>query len=372
MAIALNSTIQNIRFRFVNGPAGQFFQWWGEELGNAMPAQFQARMQYARRRLLMQSGAGEIGLSVDNGETVQSLDSFPVDQVTQLQQQRVRELLQQHELTEVHRDLVLPEADVLRTEVVMPLAAEANLGQALAYEMDRHTPFQADEVFYSWRILNRNRETSQLLFELFVTPREHVETQIDLLKRLGLSPTGIDVTGQDGLLGINLLPQALRHRIVNKQARVNWAIAAVTVGLLVFVMAHSLWLRENQIESLQEAIDSVRAEAMAVQQIRQQIDDASEAAGFLQSRKIQNGYKVEMLRELTSILPDDTYLDRLSLHAENIQMQGKSFSAQSLIELVNNSPLFENASFRGPTRLDNRSRKEIFDLSANNSLQDDD
>ena len=35
-------------------------------------------------------------------------------------------------------------------------------------------------------------------------------------------------------------------------------------------------------------------------------------------------------------------------------------------------PFFENASFRGPTRLDNRSRKEIFDLSANNTLQDAD
>ena len=370
MAIALNSTIQNIRFRFVNGPAGQFFQWWGEELRNAMPAQFRARMQYARRHLLMQTGENDIALSIDNGETIQSLDSFPVEQGAQLQRQRVQELLQQHELTEVNRDLVLPEADVLRTEVVMPLAAEANLSQALAYEMDRHTPFQADEVFYSWRIMNRNRESAQLLFELFVTPREPVEAQIELLNRLGLAPTGIDVTGQDGLLGINLLPQALRHRIVNKQARINWAIAAATVVLLVFVMAQSLWLRENQIESLQESIESVRAEAMAVQQIRQQIDDASEAAGFLQGRKIQNGYKVEMLAELTGILPVDTYLDRLSLHAETVQMQGKSDSAQSLIELINNSSNFENASFRGPTRLDNRSRKEIFDLSANNTLQD--
>ena len=51
-------------------------------------------------------------------------------------------------------------------------------------------------------------------------------------------------------------------------------------------------------------------------------------------------------------------------------MQGKSDNAQSLIELINDSPYFENASFRGPTRLDNRSRKEIFDLSADNTKQD--
>jgi general secretion pathway protein L len=165
-------------------------------------------------------------------------------------------------------------------------------------------------------------------------------------------------------LGLNLLPEALRYHIVKQQVRVNWAIGAVTAFLLVFVMAQSLWLREHQVKSLEGAIEDVRAEAMTVQQIRKQIEDAGEAAGFLQGHKIHNGYKIEALAELTRVLPQNTYLDRLSLHAETVQVQGKSVNAQNLIELVNASPHFENASFRGPTRLDSRSRKEIFDLSA--------
>ena len=370
MAISINNTIENFRFRFVNGPAGQFFQWWGEELGNMMPAQFRAHIQYARRRLLVESANGEIALSVDDGESVQSLDIFSTEQDPQLQQQRVRELLQQHELTEVNRDLILSESDILRTEVVMPLAAEANLRQALAYEMDKHTPFPAEDIFFCWKVLSRDREAGQLHFELFVTPRGPVEAQLELLKRLGLKPSGVDVRGSDGLLGINLLPVALRHRVVNQQSRINWVIAAATLVLLVVVMSQSLWLRENQKENVETAIEEVRAEAMAVQQIRKQIDDAREAAGFLQSHKIDNGYKVEVIAELTRILPDDTFLDRLSVHAKTTQMQGKSDNAQALIELINDSPFFENASFRGPTRLDNRSGKEIFDLSTDNISQD--
>ena len=370
MAISIKNTIQNVRIRLVSGQVGQFFQWWGGELRELLPARFRARMQYARRRLLMQVDSDDIALSIEDAETIQSLDSFSTGQDPQLQQQRVRELLQQHELTELSRDLLLSEESVLRTEVVMPLAAEANLGQALAYEMDRHTPFQAEEIYYCWRIVSRDREASQLHFELFVTPCEPVDAQIETLKRLGLKPTGIDVTGPDGLWGINLLPQAMRHRIVNQQARLNWAIAAAMVVLTIFVMTQSLWLREHQVEAITEAIDDVRAEAMAVQQIRKQIEDASEAAGFMQSRKIANGYKVEVLAELTRVLPEHTYLDRLSMHAETTQMQGKSENAQGLIELINDSSFFENASFRGPTRLDNRSRKEIFDLSANNTPQD--
>jgi hypothetical protein len=76
MAIAISSTIENWRFRFVNGPAGQFFRWWGEELGKLMPAQFRARMQYARRRLLVQTNDSEVALSVEDDGKIQSLDVF--------------------------------------------------------------------------------------------------------------------------------------------------------------------------------------------------------------------------------------------------------------------------------------------------------
>lgn len=281
-------------------------------------------------------------------------------------QQRIKDLLQQHELAEVNRDLLLPQDVILVTQVVMPLAAEVNLRQALVYEMDKHTPFTAEQVFYNWRVLSRDREAGQLHFKLFVTPREPVDEQLKQLEKLGLAPTGIDVASADGPLNVNLLPEAMRFHIVNQQARTNGVLAAATVLLLIFAMAQSLWLRQHQIDEINEAIEGVRSEALAVQQIRKQIEDATEAAGFLHGRKMHNKYKSEVLAELTRVLPQDTFLDRLSMNAETTQLQGKSDNAQSLIELVNASPYFENASFRGPTRMDSRSRKEIFDLNATN------
>jgi len=366
MAIALDNTFRKIRWQFRHGPAGQFFRWWTEELSNAMPAQFRERRQFAMRRLLIQANQGEIALSVEGGEATQSLDTFSTEQDIQLLQQRVRELLQQHELTEVNRDLLLPEDVILNTQVVMPQDAEVNLRQAQVYDMDMMTPLTADQVFYNWRVLNRDREAGQLHFELCVTPREPVEKQLELLRKLGLAATGINIQTAKGPLDVNLLPEAMRFHIVNQKARTNWMLAAVVALLLVFVMAQSLWLRQHQVDEVNEAIDKVRSEALAVQQIRKQIEDATEAAGFLQDRKVYNQYKSEVLAELTRILPQNTYLDRLSMHAETTQMQGKSDNAQSLIELVNASPYFENASFRGPTRMDTSSRKEIFDLNATN------
>ena len=216
MAITLKQSIRNIRFRFVNSQTGEFLRWWAEALRDAMPANLRARLQYARRRLLIQVFDEEIALSIDDAGSIQSLDTFSTDQDARLQNQSVRELFQRHELTEVNRDLLLSEVVVLRTQVVMPLAAEANLRQALAYEMDRYTPYQSEEVFYNWRNLHRDRDTGQLHFELCVTPKEAVEAPIELLKRLGLSATGVDVSTPEGPLGINLLPAPLRYHIVKQ------------------------------------------------------------------------------------------------------------------------------------------------------------
>jgi general secretion pathway protein L len=164
--------------------------------------------------------------------------------------------------------------------------------------------------------------------------------------------------------GINLLPLEKRYRFVNKRTRFNLALGFTVMILAGLVMAQSLYFRDYQLRSLEAKIGQVREQAMEVQRVRSQIEDASESAGFLIKKRIESVPVVIVLAEVTSILPDDTFLDRLLVGQGRIQMQGKSANAQRLIELVNLSDQFEDAAFRGPTRLDTRSQKEIFDLNA--------
>ena len=103
---------------------------------------------------------------------------------------------------------------------------------------------------------------------------------------------------------------------------------------------------------------------MQVDRIRKQISGASEAAGFLATRRAESPLAVELLADITRILPDDTYLDRLVIGRNSVQLQGKSSNAQQLIERVNQSPYMSAAAFRGSTRLDARSGLEIFEINA--------
>ena len=56
--------------------------------------------------------------------------------------------------------------------VELPLVAEENLGQVLAYQMDRETPFTADRVYFDYRVVDRDRPAQLLGAELVVIPGE--------------------------------------------------------------------------------------------------------------------------------------------------------------------------------------------------------
>ena len=368
MIASLNAALQEraaqLDAKLRAGPVGRFLQWWWGELRDLLPADWRARMAHARRRVLLRLGGNELELGVLSGGQAGVLDVFPLDQDARVLQQRIRDLLLERELLEMPRDLLLDDEDVLRRPVIMPLAAEGNLRQAIAFDMDRQTPFSAEAVYFDYRVVERNRESGQLRAEAVVAPRVIVDGALEQLQRVGIPPSGVDVRRDGQPEGFNLLTTEQRHRVVNRRARLNALLAVATVVMLALLMAQSLAYRRHQIEQVEAQIEDVQAEAQRVRRIREQIEDASESAGFLQARRAEQTPAVVVLAAVTEVLPDDTYLDRLMISGGEVQMQGKSANAQRLIELVNQSPRLDNASFSGPTRLDARSGREIFDLSA--------
>lgn len=329
-----------------------------------LPDSTRERMQHAQRKLLMRLDGDDLALFWEEADRLEQLNNFALEQDLPVQRQQISDLLREHELDEAPRDLMLTEDQVLRKSLSMPLAAESNLRQALAFEMDRHTPFQADDIYFDYRIAEREKDKAVLKLDLVVATRAVIDKQVEALAERGLAPSGVDIAIDGRPAGMNLLPLEGRYRVSNRRTRMNLLLSLVAVLLLAIVMAQSLWLRQAQIENVQAALDEVRVEARRVQNVRTQIEDASEAAGFMQTRRAANRPTLKVIAEVTKILPDDTYLDRMRVWDGNLQIQGKSDNAQQLIEVVNLSPLFEGAGFRGSTRLDGATQKEIFDLNA--------
>jgi len=346
------------------GPAGKFLRWWTEELRQAMPASWQQKLQHALRRATLVVRNDSLSVGVDENRSLETLEVFSMAQDAALQKQQVEDLLLKNELQEAPRFLLMELESVLNRELKLPLAAESNLAQVLSFEMDRQTPFRASDVYFDWKILGRNNETGQLRLEIFVIPRIEVDQAVSAVTDRGFSLSGVDIIDGDKALGLNLLPAERRFRSVNRKARMNLALGAACAVLLAMVMAQSIYLREHQVAELEDAIAKVQGEAREVIKIKKQIEESSEAAGFLATRRAEVPLAIEVLADITRILPDDTYLDRLVITNSSVQLQGKSQNAQRLIELVNGSGLLDEAAFRGSTRLDARSGLEIFEVNA--------
>lgn len=364
MALALDNKLQEWRARVQASPVNAYWRWWLGELNALMPESWREKLQHALRRVTLEVSSGEIVLGVQENEIIERRETFSLTQDSDLQKQQLRDLLAEQELLEVPRVLLLDSKGVLRKEVRLPIAAESNLRQVLRFEMDRQTPFRADDVYFDWTIIGHDKDAGQVRIDLVVAPRAGVDSATQMLASRGLGVSGVDVLDQGRPIGINLLPPDRRIKVVNRKVRLNQGLAAAAVVLIALAMVLSLYLRAHQVAELEEAIEQVRTEALRVQRIRDQINDTMEQAGFLAERRMAIPMAVDILEDVTETLPDDTFLDRLVVGQNTVQMQGKSRNAQQLIELVNESPLMDAASFRGSTRLDPRSGLEVFEINA--------
>lgn len=364
MAIALNNKIQQWSGRVQSSQAGVFFRWWTAQLKALLPQAWQQRLQYAQRRLTFKLDADQLRIGVQEGGSNQWFGSVPAGSDAGLQRQQIRTLLEQQDALEIPQFLLVDSVQVLRKQLKLPAAAESNLQQVLAFEMDRQTPFRAADVYYTWKMLDSESDSGQIRLELFVAPRKPVDVILESLSARGLAVSGVDVFNEGTGLGVNLLPPEKRHRSINPRTRLNIWLAGAALVLMVLVMAESLSYRAGRLDELETAIADVQDEAKLVQQLKEQVVETGEAASFLTRRRAATPMAIEVLADVTGILPDDTYLDRLVINGDGVLLQGKSRNAQQLIEVVNQSPLLANAEFRGSTRLDATTGLEIFEVSA--------
>ena len=250
---------------------------------------------------------------------------------------------------------------LIRT-VTLPLAAEKNLRQVAGFEMDRLTPFTASHVYYDVVVLERQPEQRRLRVELTALPRTVVDPVLIQFRQHKLPPDVLDVTG--GRSGLNLLPleQRVRRGLWGQRLRV----AVIGVSLLVVAAAAILpiWQQRLLVIETIARVAQVQQAASQALNLRDQLDQALETSRVLTHKKQNIPPRVEVLRELTAILPDDTWVDRLQINGDTLQIIGQSAKASALVSIVESSGLFGGAGFPSPVTTDPRTGKERFVLNA--------
>src|SRR5690606_31054401 len=222
------------------------------------------------------------------------------------------------------------------------------LRDVVGFEIDRQTPFAADEVAFDARVLGRREGDGQIDAELVAVPRSALRTAEAGLGNLSGQLAGIDVLGADGApLGINLLDPAQRRRQADPMRRWNLVLAAVAL----LAAAAMLWQVLHNRRAAADAFEQVAAEraraARGVALQRQQVVDTVEGQAFLDRSRAGRPTAVEVLDELTRRLPDNTYLEKLAIEGDRITLIGRSSEAAALPGRLEGAKLWRAPALAG-------------------------
>ncbi|MDQ6621757.1 MAG: PilN domain-containing protein [Pseudomonadota bacterium] len=274
--------------------------------------------------------------------------------------------------------IALTPQQVLRKRLTYPAAVESNLAHVLSYDLDRHTPFKSDELYYAASVVSRDAAHGEIRVELVAALKSVVDQlrrqvgawggevvaivpDLPALEGAPLSADTLDVLPEEERVARGLRPWQVAVPVV-----VALAVAGVAIAMPL------LSKREEAI-ALLHATEQARVQAAGADALRQQLDHAVEDYNFVLARKYMYPSTYALLDDVTRLLPDDTWLTTLELKSipkgkeaprKEILLRGESGNAGRLVTLLEDSQLFEQASPRSPTTKIQPGPGEIFDLGA--------
>jgi general secretion pathway protein L len=253
--------------------------------------------------------------------------------------------------------------DVLTKSVALPLAAERHLAQALGFELDRETPFDADELYWGYRIEHRDRRKRLISVCLILVPRTQLMRLLEVFNLIGLPPSVAEVvlaSGHCEKLGLDSRPPG------SDQSK-RWLRRGIVAGcsaMATVAIALPFVRQELALDRLDVDIAAQHAAISETSSLNRELDLMSKALGAVAKERREVGDPLAVLANLTRVLPDDTYLTELTLRQRKITFSGRSAAASRLIGTLAADNKFHDPAFAAPVTRTDGAGAEAFTITS--------
>jgi general secretion pathway protein L len=357
--------------RTVAALAARFFGWWFGELRACIPPVLRRLVAGRRRRLylLLRDDVTDFyEESAGKPRVLASLEQDAPDAAARVLLQRLQDKGPWAEIL-----AVIPAERALRRRLQLPLAVAENLRESVGFDIDRLTPFRAEEVVYQARIAGIDRQRGQVVCDLTVVPRATVDAVLKRAGLLGIRPDRVAVEPEEAgtaspaetAAAPIYLPVALGGRV---DRWLPWRLPAALAGLVLLLAAAGLYLHFDRSDSVLAAYAGETAKyrkaADAAAKLREQVQTLARTRAAAATQREALPLMVDVLAELTARLPDDTWLTDLRLSDAHMQLSGYASSAATLVPVIENSPMFQGARLSGPVLPDASMQRERFSIEA--------
>jgi len=363
-----------------SGAAG-FFAWWTREIAAVMPAAPLAALERRRmrpvvvfagdratlwrptmedRKPVMRAGAaialgGDAAATAAEGRSAVATLAAPGAGAPRVA-------------------ISLSPQDVLRKRIVLPAAVEENLAQVLAYDLDRHTPFKPEELYFDAAVVDRSAARGTVTVDLAAVRRHVVDVALRHVASWGAEVFAVvpEPPERAGRSRLNLLPPEARTSGSALLRWQFWVPALLLLAMAAATVAIPLWQKRDYVLQLAAQADQARGRAAVSETLRAELNARVADYNFALERKYAFPGSLAVVDTVSKVLPDDTWLTQFELKSmakgkevqRELALRGETSNAGRLVQLFEESQMFTQAAQRGPTTKIQPGPGEIFDLGA--------
>lgn len=337
-----------------------FLEWWTRQWLALLPSFLKRDAATSDLTLSVSSPLHFLGSAITvsvagQAPTPLSFDSEGLAAVRALQNGRKRRL---------RFRLALPPGAILERSVQLPAAAEPDLEHVLLYEMDRLTPFTAEDVLWDWTLLTHDRRQGKLDIRLSLARRDSLAPLLTALEAADLHPDCLECpAGRPGVPSRRLW----LRRASTRAARQNpLRIAAYGLcAVLVLALCFMPFLRQQMaVSETADQIASLQPQVQLAARLRRLMAADAESTRVLAAERRLAGNPLQVLAAVTEALPDGTWLTQLSLQQRALHIEGESHAAVQLIGRLAVVSLISNPAFAAPVTTDSDHHADVFAIGA--------
>ncbi len=162
-----------------------------------------------------------------------------------------------------------------------------------------------------------------------------------LIRAFGLALAGV----REVPMGLNLLPPELQK----KASKIGYYTMFGLLGLLLLAAAAwgggQLFQKRLMLKRLDAEISRLGTEIAKIEAQQRRLTDLEAQIDYVAGLRSKHIPALDVLKELTEIIPPEAWVRNLSYADGRVQIQGYAASASELIPLLEASPLFKNVGF---------------------------
>jgi Tfp pilus assembly protein PilN len=159
--------------------------------------------------------------------------------------------------------------------------------------------------------------------------------------------------------GFNLLSKGRHEKSKTPMSLTMILILALMVlGALYFISP--LKVEEKRLREIDRQIDLRKEYVRKVESLKKEIEVLKNEVSIINSLKGNNHMTLDILKELTTILPRTSWLTRVRITETTVEIEGYATSATELLPKLEESKYFLKAEFSSPTFRDPRMNTDRF------------